>query len=77
MNFLAGALLIIGMAVLSFLISIPLLFVAAIFVKLAWNAVVSYLDLPNTITYFQATSLCFYFYVIKMLFGIEIKASSK
>ena len=77
MNFFAGAILIIGMAILSFLISIPLLFIAAIFVKLAWNAVMNYLDLPNNITYFQAVSLCFYFYIIKMLFGIEIKASSK
>lgn len=77
MNFFTGVLLVIGMAILSFLISIPLLFIAAIFVKLAWNAVMNYLDLPNSITYFQATSLCFYIYAIKMLFGIEIKASSK
>lgn len=62
-------------ALTGFLIFLPLIPIAALFIKLTWNMVAECLHSVHTITYLQGLKLCFYLYVLRGLLGIKINVS--
>ena len=58
-----------------FLIFLPVIPLASLFFLWLWNAVVAYLHVPHTITYWKSLKLCFLIYIIRGLFGMKINMS--
>ncbi len=60
------------LGLLMLLLVVPLI---SLFFLWFWNDVVRYLNIPHTITYWQSLKLCFFIYIIKSLFTINVHTS--